>query len=174
MRSSVSPGEAVGLFNLVASQPQIPFTYPDDGCWARAHEMCRILLLHQVSPGKVWIYGNLHVPTKNSSACEVNWVWHVAPILDIAGPTGAIEKMVIDPAMFAAPVNEGTWKAAMHDAGAFMVETDASVFYRDSDGVKSVDPDYSETQEALRRYENDLLLRIGEDGRPPYNCPDIP
>ena len=119
------------------------------------------------------MYGNLHVPTKDSPACAVNWVWHVAPILDVAGPTGAADKVVIDPSMFATPVDETTWKAAMHDAGASMVQTDASVFYRDSAGIESADPDYRETQQALRRYENDLLLRVGEDGPPPYRCPDL-
>jgi hypothetical protein len=31
------------LFNELVSQTYIPFGYPEDGCYARAHEMSRIL-----------------------------------------------------------------------------------------------------------------------------------
>jgi hypothetical protein len=65
----VSPHRAQELFDLLSARtcdpltvppPCIPFLYPDDGCWARAHEMCRLLLAEGVWPRKVWIDGNLH------------------------------------------------------------------------------------------------------------------
>lgn len=40
-----------------APAPCIPFLYPDDGCWGRAHELCRLMLAAGESPRKVWIYG---------------------------------------------------------------------------------------------------------------------
>src|SRR5437763_1987712 len=40
---------------LTVPLPCIPFLYPDDGCWARAHEMCRLMIGMGLSPRKVWI-----------------------------------------------------------------------------------------------------------------------
>ena len=40
---------------LAVPPPCIPFLYPDDGCWARAHEMCRLMIDMDLSPRKVWI-----------------------------------------------------------------------------------------------------------------------
>jgi hypothetical protein len=174
MLSIVTPSQASQLFALVLAQPQIPFTYPDDGCWARAHEMCRIFISNQVQPGKVWIYGNLGVLTKNSPTCLVAWGYHVAPILQVARDANTTDTVVIDPSMFTAPVAEGTWKGAMQDVNATLVETDASVFQRRSDGTVMFDPNYSLTQADLRDYRRMLLARIAEDGPPPYNCPNVP
>jgi hypothetical protein len=170
----VISARAQQLFDLLASQPQIPFQYPDDGCWARANEMCRILLLNQVTPGKAWIYGNLHVATKNSPACSVSWGWHVAPILSVTQADGTSANMVVDPSMFNQPATEATWKGAMHDPNAQLVETDASVFQRTVSGSIAYDPGYVLTQQTLRTYENELLVRVAEDGPPPYNCPNVP
>jgi hypothetical protein len=84
----VTPAKAQELFDLANSKiccpaspkaPCIPFLYPDDGCWGRAHEMCRLMIASGTQPEKVWIYGNLHTPTPNNPACAVNWGWHVAP-----------------------------------------------------------------------------------------------
>jgi hypothetical protein len=63
------------LFNLAntkiccsasASAPCIPFSYPDDGYWGRAHEMCRRMAADGAQPEKVWIYGQLRVATEAS------------------------------------------------------------------------------------------------------------
>ena len=68
-----------------SSQPsvkrRISWLYPDDGCWGRAHEMCRLMINAGAHPRKVWIYGKLHTLTKNNPNCFVNWGWHVAPTL---------------------------------------------------------------------------------------------
>src|SRR5438128_1726709 len=78
----------------------IPFLYPDDGCWGRAHEMCRLMIKIGVSPKKVWIQGSLYVPTRNNPTCHVGWGWHVAPTVCVRGP-GFFKKqeMVIDPSL---------------------------------------------------------------------------
>jgi Glutaminase len=64
--STVTPQRAKQLFDLCrskiccpasASAPCIPFEYPDDGCWGRAHEMCRLMILDGAQPDKVWIKG---------------------------------------------------------------------------------------------------------------------
>jgi hypothetical protein len=60
----VSKARAQQLFDLCAAQtcnpltvpvPCIPFMYPEDGCWARASEMCRLMILDGAKPRKVWI-----------------------------------------------------------------------------------------------------------------------
>ena len=33
----------------------ITFLYPDDGCWGRAHEMCRLMIAAGEQPRKIWI-----------------------------------------------------------------------------------------------------------------------
>ena len=95
--SVVTSQKANELFNLVNSRiccpasgaaPCIPFLYPDDGCWGRAHEMCRLMIASGVIPEKVWIYGNLRVATQNNPLCEVRWGWHVAPILSVNSGSG--------------------------------------------------------------------------------------
>ncbi|HYT87982.1 MAG TPA: protein-glutamine glutaminase family protein, partial [Gemmataceae bacterium] len=71
--SIVTPARAQALFNLVNAQtcnalapavPCIPFLYPDDGCWGRAHEMCRLIIGQGETPEKVWIYGTLDAATR--------------------------------------------------------------------------------------------------------------
>lgn len=63
--SVVSEEAAQQLFKEAAAKTHIPFKYPEDGCYARAHEMA-ILLEHKcIKTGKVFIEGDLRVETKN-------------------------------------------------------------------------------------------------------------
>src|SRR5437867_3392920 len=140
MPAAISFQRARELFELVnarvccpadAPAPCIPFDFPDDGCWGRAHEMCRLIQAAGADPEKVWIYGRLRVATANNPACEVRWGWHVAPTLQV-DVSGAIETYVIDPSLFLEPVPQATWAGVQGDPGAVLVPTDASVFYRSS------------------------------------------
>jgi hypothetical protein len=169
--TGITPQKAQQLFTLVASQSYIPFTYADDGCWGRAHEMCRLIIANGESPRKVWIYGNLTVSTRNSPTCSVSWSWHVAPtVLVNTGSSSQIE--VIDPALFPGPVPQATWVGVQHDANASLHDTDASVFYRTAAGQISYDPNYSQTQQVLAQFRRELALRIAKFGPPPYkHCP---
>lgn len=72
---TISLDEAKRLFKLCADTscdpktvppPCIPFLYPRDGCWGRAHEMYRLMTATGTSPWKVWNYGNLVVDTRNA------------------------------------------------------------------------------------------------------------
>jgi hypothetical protein len=177
MPPSVTLQRAQQLYDLVnakvccpasAPAPCIPFLYPDDGCWGRAHEMCRLMIADGAQPEKVWIYGNLTVQTANNPFCQVNWGWHVAPTLQIDPVTGPIT-YVIDPSLFPGPVPEATWKSVQGDPNATLVTTDAAVFYRSFGGSLQYDPTYSQTQSVLATYRNDLRLRsASSDGPPPY------
>jgi len=179
----VKPKKAEHMFNLVSVQscnpttvppPCIPFLYPDDGCWARAHEMCRLMIAAGVKPRKVWIFGSLYVPTRNSPICHVSWGWHVAPTLCVRhkffGPT---EENVIDPSLFDGPVSEATWKGVQGDPNAQLKATDASVYFHASLPFQpKTDPTYIQTAKDLNFYRLVLKNRSLQFGPPPYaNCP---
>lgn len=163
------------LFNWLASAscnprtvppPCIPFLYPDDGCWGRAHEMAGRIVSVGNGPGKVWNYGNLRANTRNNPNCYVRWGWHVAPILCI---TGWREYAVIDPSMFNAPVSVSTWKNAQQDPASQIVYTPWQVFYRSRSGQVTYDPNFTETARVLATYRAALKARsLGPSGPPPY------
>jgi hypothetical protein len=179
----VSKSRAQQLFDLCAATtcnpltvppPCIPFLFPDDGCWGRAHEMCRLMINAGASPRKVWIYGTLHTPTKNNPNCFVNWGWHVAPTLCVRKWWWwffGTEEQVIDPSLFTTPVSKATWKSVQGDPNATFVSTSADVFSRWSGDQP--DPGYVQTNIVLANYRTQLQLRsLGPAGPPPYaNCP---
>jgi Glutaminase len=158
---------------LTVPAPCIPFLYPDDGCWARAHEMCRLMINMGLSPRKVWIdhsAGNwLHVDTKNNPQCYVEWGWHVAPTLCTRGPKlFRTQLMVIDPSLFTTPVSEATWKGVQGDVGAMLTHTGADQFWHGG----GTDPTYSASNAILAQYRLTLQTRAIQIGPPPYaNCP---
>ena len=147
--------------------PCIPFTYPDDGCWGRAHEMCRLMGLQGVQSDKVWIYGALRVSSANKPDCLVRWGWHVAPTLPVTAGSST-GTYVIDPALFTQPVPRATWAGVQGDSGAQLVPTGSDVFYRGFDGSIQLDPGYSQTNTVLATYRAQLQLRSASTGPPPY------
>lgn len=158
---------------LTVPPPCIPFLYPDDGCWARAHEMCRLMINMGLSPMKVWIRSSpghwLHVNTKNNPSCHVDWGWHVAPTLCVRGPGFfQTQRMVIDPSLFATPVSKATWKGVQGDPNATLTDSAASQYWPSG----GTDPTYSDTNLRLAYYRLQLQNRSIQYGPPPYaNCP---
>jgi hypothetical protein len=155
---------------LAVPAPCIPFLYPDDGCWARAHEMCWLMINMGLKPKKVWIQGNLYVSTKNNPNCGVWWGWHVAPTLCVRGPgLFQTQAMVIDPSLFAAPVSKAKWKGVQGDPKATLTDSDASIYYL---WGSVTDPSYTQTNYHLAVYRLQLQNRTIQQGPPPYaNCP---
>jgi len=171
----VSPARAQHLFNLCSAKtcdpltvppPCIPFLYPDDGCWARAHEMCRLMITAGAKPRKVWIDGTLHTLTKNNPQCFVNWGWHVAPTICVRHRFRQVELMVIDPSLFTTPVSKATWKSVQGDPNASLTDTAATVYWRN---VIPTDPNYVDTNMRLQIYRLKLQNRsLQPAGPPPY------
>jgi hypothetical protein len=155
---------------LTVPPPCIPFLYPDDGCWGRAHEMCRLMINMGLSPKKVWIQGSLYVNTKNNPNCHVWWGWHVAPTLCVRGKGFfQTQSMVIDPSLFTTPVSKATWKGVQGDPSATLTDSDASIFYL---WGSVTDPTYTQTNQVLAAYRLHLLNRAIQYGPPPYAyCP---
>jgi hypothetical protein len=179
----VSQSTANQMFNTMSAQscnpltvpvPCIPFLYPDDGCWGRAHEMCRLMIVAGANPSKVWIYGSLNAKTRNNPACQVFWGWHVAPTLCVRIKWFLItQRQVIDPSLFTHPVSETTWKSVQGDPNAQLVDTSALVFWRGFNGTTTTDPTYTQSNQVLAIYRLQLKNRsLSAVGPPPYaNCP---
>jgi Glutaminase len=175
----VSRARAAGLFAQMSAAtcspptvpaPCIPFLYPDDGCWARAHEMCRLMELQGARPRKIWIDGFLQTPTRNHPSCIVYWIWHVAPTLCVRRWwLFGRRQMVIDPSLFTAPVTLATWKSAQGDPNATLTPSAASLYWR---VVMPSDPGYVDTNARLAYYRLQLQNRALQSGPPPYAfCP---
>jgi hypothetical protein len=173
----ISPARAQQVFDAMSATscdprtvppPCIPFLYPDDGCWARAHEMCRLMIATGLAPRKVWIQGSLHVATRNNPNCAVWWGWHVAPTLCVRGRwLFQTTEMVIDPSLFTAPVSKPTWKGVQGDPNATLTDSDASDYL-----WGETDPTYAKTDDRLAYYRLQLQNRTVQFGPPPYaNCP---
>lgn len=169
--------QAQAIFNAMAATscdpltvpvPCIPFRYPDDGCWARASEMCRLMIAMGRDPGKVWIDGNLDVISSNKPGCLVEWGWHVAPTLCVRGRWWFTQRMVIDPSLFTTPVTPADWKAKQTDPNATLTFTAHTLYWRN---VYPTDPTYYWTNIHLADYRLALYNRSIQFGPPPYVCP---
>lgn len=176
--SVVSEAQATQLFNDMAAltcdpftvpSPCIPFLYPDDGCYARAHEMCRLMRLQGIEAEKIWIFGALHPATSNHPDCAVGWWYHVAPTLLVNTMAGT-EKRVIDPSLMSGPASENDWRTRQADPAATFEYTDQRPFWPHNGGN---DDDYSQTNYYLQ--EKRLLLqdRVNDYGALPFACPIV-
>jgi len=178
LRGCISMARAQQVFNAMSATscapltvpvPCIPFMYPDDGCWGRAHEMCRLMIAMGLSPRKVWIQGSLKAATKNNPNCFVYWGWHVAPTLCVRRSFFRTEQMVIDPSLFTMPVTQATWKSVQGDPNATLTPSTADIFYL---WGNVTDPTYAQTNQVLATYRLQLMNRSVQIGPPPYaNCP---
>ncbi|UUC44620.1 protein-glutamine glutaminase [Flavobacterium cerinum] len=94
------------------TQECIPFRYPVDGCYARAHKMRQILTENGYDCEKQFVYGNLRAQSLDKACC-VNWCYHVAVLVSYKDDSGEIQKRIIDPSLFKdGPVTETDWRAA--------------------------------------------------------------
>jgi len=164
---ALSEAQANQLFRDLASQPQIPFDYPDDCCYSRAHEMSRIMNERGIPNRKVWNYGNtypsgasLRATTPNHPSGQVNWRYHVAPVVQVRGNDGVTRDMVMDPSLFDRPVTVDEWAARQQDPAARREITDPKYYFRGPGNSPAVeDPAYSDTNATLARHRASRDLR---------------
>jgi hypothetical protein len=173
----VSPARAAELFELMAgescspanpSSTCIPFLYPDDGCWVRAHIMCHLMRdgTPAEDPEKVWISGSLDAPTANHPDCRVLWSWHVAPTLMVTLTSGN-EKRVIDPSLLPSPESISSWKGRQGDPGATLQETSWTAYNFAGDTTAVT---LAQAHAAMQYYRDELRDRTLDLGTPPYSC----
>ena len=158
----------------------IPFLYPDNGCWIRAHIMC--LLMREggpdnppVNPRKAWIRTTTvsnTVPTANHPGCCVPWGQHVAPTLEVILPGGQ-ETWVIDPSLFDEPVSLAEWQNRIWPRGT--VEVGPWTDYEsepEGEALPFQDVDLTTANADMKEWQNKLVDRCNDPaGPPPYSCP---
>jgi len=160
LRQSVTPNEATVLFDKAKADTKIPFDYPLDCCYSRAHEMCRQFETEGVECRKAWNYaspGNsLRADTSKNAVTPsgyVEWRYHVAPLLAVKQPDGSVLDHIIDPSLHDGPVPVDVWKSRMNDAGSIFKTTDSKPYYQSADGShKLYDTDYSEMNNMLKEH----------------------
>lgn len=156
-----------------AVTPCIPFQYVRDGCYARAHQMRRIILSrYGYCCEKVFSFANegndtLAVKADKWGGCCVNWWYHVAPLLRVkmkirTKPVITLTlAMVIDPGMFDKPVLLSTWLAAQENAGCsanahvsrYSIQPGSAYWPGNYAGTSfGTDPNYTQTESTLLSY----------------------
>ena len=157
----------------------IPFLYPDDGCWIRAHIMCHLMrdggpdltTNPPEDPEKIWIdfpFGT-YVPTHNHPDCQVRWGWHVAPTLQVIQP-GGNETWVVDPSVSPGPEFKNDWRNRQYPS-ASLEEGPWTDWNNFGDGLGN---NYDLADALDHWYINycrgELLDRCQDLGPPPYSC----
>ncbi len=108
--SILTEDEVSLIFNELSSNVDIPFKYPVDGCYARAHKMVQILEKKGIIAGKAFVEGELYVDSKIFG--EIGWSYHVAPVVLVKKGNENIP-YIIDPSLFSKPVTFEEWKKTM-------------------------------------------------------------
>lgn len=152
--------------------PCIPFQYVRDGCYARAHQMRRIITTrYRYCCEKVFSFANqgndeLAVKADKWGGCCVTWWYHVAPLVRVSMrlrgfPRTLVLAMVIDPGMFDKPVLLSTWLAAQQNTACssnahvsmYSIQPGSAYWPGDYTGTTfGTDPDYSLTEGTLIAY----------------------
>lgn len=104
----LSVTEVQKLFTKAKNMSDIPFGYKYDGCYARAHVMARRFEEMDIQVEKAWIKGSLFVP-----GTDIQWNYHVAPVVNVKEENGQIKKYVIDPSLNDKAVLLDEWVASM-------------------------------------------------------------
>lgn len=140
----LSEDEVNSIFSDLASRDDIPFGFPMDGCYARAHKMVRIMEDQGIIAGKAFVEGELYIDSKFG---EVGWSYHVAPVV-LVKKGGKVSPYIIDPSLFQKPVPYETWKGKMLEKKKASLEHEyfTNRFAYDPDDKNAKYTDYQEEQ----------------------------
>jgi len=110
--------DALDIFNYLADQDDIAFNFVEDGCYARAHIMCKKLRDLGITPQKAWSGlqpgNNDNIKVIFHDAHKIEWGYHVAPVLEVKKGYNT-ELIVFDPSLFDAPVTIREWAKAQKE-----------------------------------------------------------
>lgn len=167
--------DAEAFFSSVRRQPHIPFQFPADGCWARAHETCRLIEEHfdsnpEVVVAKIWNFGDFRVKTDNNPHCAVDWRYHVAPVVK-----AGTELLVIDPSLFErlATIDEWLDKQSKNLRDFVFTNRDAYDLGEDHTPGQAqlfVEEESEQTEKQLQEFWGGLISQIVCYGPLPYRC----
>ncbi|HYX35298.1 MAG TPA: protein-glutamine glutaminase family protein [Oligoflexus sp.] len=97
----VSQQQAAQAFSIVKAIDYIPFTFIEDGCYARSLYMSLELAAKGIPSSAHYVTGYLQ-PTS-----RVTWSYHVAPLLQLRNSSQ--EPWVLDPAFEEEPLTRSQW-----------------------------------------------------------------
>jgi hypothetical protein len=157
-----------------AVTPCIPFQYVIDGCYARAHQMRRIITTrYRYCCEKVFSFATanddrLAVQANKWGGCCVDWWYHVAPLIRVRlklrlpglpRKFSIVLAMVIDPGMFDKPVLLSSWLNAQENTRclpnanvtSYSIQP-GSAYTPSYGGGFTTDPTYTLTESTLISY----------------------
>lgn len=97
-------------FAIVKGVDYLPFKYKIDGCYARALYMSMELAAEGMESNEVFAFAPSEAPLVVG---DVQWGYHVAPMLEVGTSPSLLVHMVIDPSLSTGPLTESSWLAAM-------------------------------------------------------------
>lgn len=112
----------VKIFNDFAARDG--FDYYRDGCYARAHLMCRALEQMDIKPAKAWAFKNVEYDrgvkfeqnlwVDINDDVQINWRYHVAACVPVRMPDKSIQNIVLDPTIMNGPATVEQWRDVIH------------------------------------------------------------
>jgi hypothetical protein len=178
----VSPERATEIFNdmnsetCVACNPSstcIPFLFPDDGCWIRAHLMAYDMRGYSPpeDPEKIYIRGNLDPFVPNHPDCRLpwGWGWHIAPTLMVTLP-GGNQRRVIDPSLASIPISETDWENLNNSSTPPTVAILPWTVYNPVLNNTATNVQAQSDMQKYRDGSDSLKTRCLQFGPPPYSC----
>jgi hypothetical protein len=150
------------------AHPEFPrrpsYLYPDDGCFARAEAVSYLLELEGYArPASVFAFGDLRVSTSNSPYGEVQWWFHIAPIVLVDGQAYVLDPS-IDPS---GPLTHDAW-AATQSSEPIEMAVCSGYSYMAEDACERTRPDDVDTpayadQVPFLQYEWERQRELGRD-----------
>ena len=183
--STLSEKEAQEIFDVLAKESHIPYDYPVDCCFTRAHEMCRIMKSNKIDCRKYWLFDKnwgtsaklsltpkksdgkpVTFPDSKGNQKEVKWVYHVAPTVKVKKSDGTIEDYIIDPSISDRPLPKDEWRKIMDDpVGSYTEESGSDAYFQNQKyGIYKDDPngDKTKTQLKIHRANRDANLKAAK------------
>lgn len=106
--------EAFALFEHLSNMENIAFGFVREGCYARAHLMCREMESRGYAPQKAWAFEKdennrlFFMPADDNMQPMAYW-YHVAPAMEVRLPDGRVETCVFDPGIYDGPELMSRW-----------------------------------------------------------------
>jgi hypothetical protein len=137
-KGALTQQQAQERFDKFKCREDIPWDYPQDCCYNRAHVMAKELQAEGIEVGKVWNYApgpnigdrlRVAVPKANDRKGYVEWGYHVAPTVPVVDSKGSVSRMVIDPSITEGPVTPDQWKALQGQPLSKLVNSSVAPYY---------------------------------------------
>lgn len=141
------------------NNPCITFDYKEDGCYARAHWMRKLLdEKYGYTCEKIFVYGNLKANNAGNcgSSC-IKWSYHVAPYIQAISSDGKKQGLVLDPSLFDHAVSITEWISAQEKSCCSGCTEGKHDSYEIKPGYQyfpsgATDLDYDKSLKILRKY----------------------